>query len=261
MPPKILIGCPVSDYHAYATEDYLKAITSLTYKNYDILLVDNSTEDTFYHYLQQKNIPVMRKFTNLPIKEKIVKSRNVLRETVLTKEYDYFLSLEQDVIPPKDVIEVLLEQNKDIVSGVYYTFTTIQGQTHILPVIYRWPTAEEKKAMQEHQEDLKTINPELYQSLKTSNFDFSQVRTQYKAEDLEAPQLLKVKQTGLGCMLIARKVLEKVTFRYEEKEDAFDDYFFCEDARTHGFDVFCYTGIKCKHLLRERSWKWNDLTK
>ena len=35
---KVLVGCPVSDYHEYCTEQYIQAIKNLTYNNYDILL-------------------------------------------------------------------------------------------------------------------------------------------------------------------------------------------------------------------------------
>src|SRR3989344_4047349 len=105
MDEKILVGCPVSDYHLYCTEEYLNTLKSLTYKNYDILLVDNSKEDSFFNYLIRKGINAARISFNENPRIRIVNARNLLRQKVLDDNYDFFLSLEQDVIPPKKIID------------------------------------------------------------------------------------------------------------------------------------------------------------
>jgi len=40
--PKILLGCPTSDYKEYCLKEYVKSVKTLDYPCYDILLVDNS---------------------------------------------------------------------------------------------------------------------------------------------------------------------------------------------------------------------------
>ena len=42
---RILVGAPVSDMYRYCQEEFLTAIKSFSYDNYDILLIDNSEKD------------------------------------------------------------------------------------------------------------------------------------------------------------------------------------------------------------------------
>ena len=61
------------------------------------------------------------------MKERIVSSRNKLKEYFLKNDYDYLLSLEQDVVSPKDVIERLMKHDKDICSGLYFNHGGIKN--------------------------------------------------------------------------------------------------------------------------------------
>ena len=71
--------------------------------------------------------------------------------------------------------------------------------------------------------------------------------------------VINVNYTGLGAILISRKVLEKVKFRTDEKP-GFDDWFFCKDAEKEGFKIFADLSLlKCKHLLMNRPWSWKDI--
>src|SRR3989338_7708159 len=90
---RILIGCPTSDYKEYSLKEYLEGIKNLTYKNFDLVLVDNSKND-----------------------------------------YYFLLSLEQDVVPPKDVIERLLKHDKEI-TGALYFYLGDDNKT-LLPMIW-----------------------------------------------------------------------------------------------------------------------------
>ncbi len=257
--PKILIGCPASDYHQYCTKEYLHGLRSLTY-NPDIFLVDNSPTISFFTFLEKEKIPAVRACFDIPdVKQKIAASRNVLRKKILDEGYDYFFSLEQDVIPQKNVIETLLQHKKPIVSGVYYSYFPVLGRQQLFPVAYRWLTKEEQEDMQTNKHLLEKINPVLYEELQQNSFDFSKVRMKLKPEEVEKPQLLKVKQCGLGCLLIHRDALEKITFRIDETTDGFDDATFCDDALALGYDLFLDTRVKCKHLIRERPWTWEKL--
>src|SRR3989344_2549800 len=38
--PRVLVGCPTSDSHAYCLDEYMKVLFSLDYPRYDILIVD-----------------------------------------------------------------------------------------------------------------------------------------------------------------------------------------------------------------------------
>ena len=47
MKPKILVGCPTSFHKEYCLNEYAKSVKELSYNNYDILLVDNSSDDNY----------------------------------------------------------------------------------------------------------------------------------------------------------------------------------------------------------------------
>ena len=79
------------------------------------------------------------------------------------------------------------------------------------------------------------------------------INSQLSGEQVEKPQLMEVLFTGLGCILIARKVLEKVMFR--PGEQSFDDATFAEDAQKKGFKVLVDTAIKCAHIQNDTSWQ------
>src|SRR3989338_10139709 len=141
--PKVLVGCPTSMHKKYCIEEYLAAAKALTYSNYDLILVDNTESDEYYDFLESKGVTVFKApYYAETARERIVVSRNMLRQYALENDYDYFFSLEQDVIPPVDVIEQLLSCKQPVVSGVYckeYSLTKEGkeiGKT-IMPLLYR----------------------------------------------------------------------------------------------------------------------------
>lgn len=232
--PKILVGCPTSSYHKYCIDEYKKSVRSIKYDNYDIVLVDNSEDNEYYKNLEDDRIRVIKTdYSDHPI-ERIVRSRNILRDIVLNKGYDYFLSLEQDVIAPYDIIGRFLLRKKDIVSGVYFGEYIRNKQKRILPML--WVLKKDDKN-----------------------------RTKYvpvKRKFLNSNKMYRVDICGLGCVLISRKVLEGVKFRYTPNlKKQFDDVHFCVDAVNQGFKIFTDTSVKCRHMIRERPWSWKELLK
>lgn len=229
---KILVGCPTSDHKAYCLREYSQSVKALRYPHYDILFVDNSESLSYSEQIKKLQLPVLKDTFFPTARERIVHSRNLLRKKVLNEGYDYFLSLEQDVIPPKDIIERLLQHKKPVVAGVYYMEYNVKKQENIigkkiLPLLY-------KKHDKEH---LVQLTP----------------------EEIEQPKLLQIAASGLGCMLIHRSVLEKISFRYEKNKLVFDDIWFCQDLEKAKIPLFVDTSVKCKHLMRAMD--WNSLQK
>lgn len=254
--PRVLVGCPVSDYHSYCTKDYLFTVKNLTYPNYDILLVDNSKTNSFFKSLKKQGIDVIKSQYYENPRERIINSRNILRQHVLDNNYDYFFSLEQDVIPPSKVLEILTSHKKDITSGVYCGNIKVGNKLRILPLVYKFPP-ESRLVEAKH-----IINASNLKELKkeTRSSYLEMVKAYYTIEELEkekSPTL--VHSCGLGCVLISRSVLEKVKFRYSEKYEGWDDVWFCEDAKRKGFEIYTDPKIKCKHLIKNRPWSWRDL--
>ncbi|MAG77794.1 hypothetical protein CL616_00340 [archaeon] len=212
--PKILVGCPTCDLYEYCLDEYLQTVRNLTYPNYDLLIIDNSKNPDYHKKIKQA---IKDDFIE-PAVKRIVNSRNKLRKYALENNYDYFLSLEQDVIPPKDIIEQLLKHNKKAISAVVFN----KFNNNLLPMIWK-----------ENEKKLKF----------------------YQIEELEPPRLEKIRTSSLSCILIHKNILKKIEFRYEKDKNCFDDMFFCNDLKKEGFSLYVDTSIKCKHLIKNKTWK------
>lgn len=237
--PKVLVGATVFDGSAYATREYLAGINALTYKNAEYLLVDNSKTDSFYKDLLKQEVNIIRKFYDLKApRERLVAGRNLLAKKVVEENYDYFSSLEQDVIPPKDVIEKLLLHKKEIVSAVYYKyFKNSRGENILRPILYRRPTEEEKQSILQDKEHFKKVNPQTYKFLEENDFDFDRSQKQLSHKEVLNKGLIEVSACGLGCVLIHRDILKKVNFKVNKDNAGFDDVVFCDDVRKLNVNI------------------------
>ena len=224
--PKVLVGCPTSDYKNYCLDEYINSIKNLTYSNYDILIVDNSKTKDYYRLIKSFNIPIKRIKYRKRARDRIIESRNLIVDEVLGGDYDYFLSLEQDVIPPKDVIEKLLRHKKKVVSGVYPLLTKINGKKILKSSIWM-------------------------------NYD-PKTKMMYRVKNkfiLENPSLFKISTSGLGCIMIHNEVLKKIKFRYDKSQDGFDDVFFSKDLRENNISLYSDFSVLCRHLLGGEEWE------
>lgn len=212
---KILIGCPTSEHKKYCLKEYVEIVKKL---GCDILLVDNSKTKDYYNEIKKLGLNVIKDAYYPKARDRIVSSRNLIRRYCLENNYDYLFSLEQDVIPPLDIIEILLKSGKKIISGLYYKL------------------------------DDKELTPVAW-----IHHEGNYARRLNYSETIE-PKIIEVITCGLGCVLIHKDVLEKVRFRYNESKKSFDDVWFGIDARDKGFKLYLDTGIKCKHLIKGMDW-------
>ena len=217
---KILVGCPTSQHKEYSLKEYLDGIKNLTYKNFDFVLVDNSENDDYFNKLKELGINVIKGKYFDGAKDRVVHSRNILRKYCIDNNYDYFLSLEQDVVPPKNVIEKLLNHNKDITSALYFYLG----------------------------DDNKTLLPMMWIHYKG---DYAK---RLMIDEVPENELVEVITSGLGCVLIKNNVLEKIEFRHVKDEEPWDDLWFCEDAREKGFKIYVDTSLRCKHYVKGMDW-------
>ncbi|MBM3281950.1 MAG: hypothetical protein FJY86_01235 [Candidatus Diapherotrites archaeon] len=241
-PPRILVGCPTHELKSDSIEPFLRGIEQLTYTNFDVLLEDNSPTPMYSQRIQEwgnhwmKNHPgqlfeiIHTEKPDDSARQRIVHGRNLLRQRVLSKKYDYFFSLEQDIIPPTDIIETLLSRNQKIVSATYLNRKNI-------PTGYRI----EIMAGYYHNEGEKNKG----------------VFRDYGFNLILPSRLMKVDYTGLGCMLIAREILEKISFRVETNTPHCDDMLFCMDAQKNGYEIYLDTHAWCLHLFNDAFKKTN----
>jgi len=216
MQPRILIGCPTYEGKAYCLEEFVNGLRKMTYKNKDILLVDNSKTDSYKQKLEQLGINVIKDVqVNSPM-QTLVNGRNILRQKVLDEGYDYFFSLEQDVVPPPNVLEKLLEHNKQIITAIYWTIYKFKGIQKVRPLLWR-PSQQKDKMI-------------------------------FMNKEARIHGLYKIRMTGLGALLIHRNVLEKIRFRVTSNK-AYDDVSFFNDVIEKGFEAYADTSQQCMHFL------------
>ena len=232
--PRVLVGCPTFEGKKYCLEEYVDGLAQLSYNNFQVCLVDNSSTPTYAEELKArakkwsdesgKIFEVHRMaFDVESARQRIVQCRNFLREKALKEGFDYFFSLEQDVIPPSNVIEQLLFNEKDFCSGMY--LNELQGPGHLRVVAFKENGVDE------------TGEP-LISSLTLP--------------EVLPGRLMQVSHVGLGCVLISRNVLKKISFRFEEGKAAWDDIFFCTDTKTAGFNIFLDSRVQCLHWFNEK---------
>ena len=226
--PKILVGSPVTSLKKYSIPDYIKALNSLTYKNKELLVLDNSPEgrglsaefrNSGINYIKTEHAGNVRKM--------LARDRNFFREKALNEGFDYWLSIEQDIIPPQDVAERLLEnRSAKIVSGAYFNFS--------------------------HEKEDKILKPDMFCPINPKDKGTGITR-RLMFDDLWPSRPIKVFVTGIGCLIIQRDVLEKIKFRFNPKIKAYDDLWFCRDAFKLGFEVLVDSRVSCKHMARLHS--------
>jgi len=255
--PKVLVACPTYIGMEYCLDRFVNSIKEIDYDNYDILIIDNSEEEEYFDELSKiKEIFCLRdKTSEKNPRQKIVDSRNKIIDYALENKYDYILMMDQDVIPPKEIITELLKDNQNLVSGLYFNYFNSSGKLKILPVAWACITPEE------FEEIKKKVK---FPSLIKSNTDLRRHLTQ---EEVESNKTLQVLIPSAGCLLIKKEVFEKVRYNLLNLQElgftdntvkTTDDIGFILDAEKKGFKSYCNTRIKCEHLIAEKYQKDED---
>lgn len=244
--PKVLVGCVTSDKYNYCLARFLKSVKELGYDNYDVVMVDYSKNDDYFDKIHKKRTAIIKIQPEETEEKSKAKARNVLRKLTL-HAYDYLLSLEQDIVPPKNVISALLNHKKNIISGVYFNPVS-DGK--VVPLAYTWLKKREFEEI--------LANPMKYpdttMKIKEKGIKSpDELRKQLSFEDVETNRLMEIKYVGLGCVLIKNSVLKKLVFRtvFDGKRKM-EHVAFCDNARKLGQKVWFYTGVKCKHILPKK---------
>lgn len=227
--PKVFIATPHADRKNYCLEQYIDVIGSLSYPNKTVMIADNSDTN------KNTKMLVKRGFNAVHVKPKsksniqyICESHNRLRNAFLRSDADVFFHLESDIIPPSNIIEQLLASRKKVIGAPY--FIGVGGDSHLIvqDMEEKFLTMRETKRMDDGSDIL-----------------------------LMDGKLKKVHTVGLGCVMIAREVVEKVPFRYQEGYDAHPDSFFAHDLHMLEIPIWCDTSILCEHNNTE----WTEFKK
>lgn len=118
--PKILVFSPTYEGKDYIFKRFYERISSLDYPNYDFMIIDNTEDDAYFNGLVEqgyKNIYRVSRGGNS--RQALCNAQNLARKRAIAEGYDYLLSVESDLIPPKDVINKLLKHFVPVVGVVY----------------------------------------------------------------------------------------------------------------------------------------------
>ena len=148
-------------------------------------------------------------------------NRNQLvKKSLQDKNVTHIWFLDNDIVPPSNVLPLLLGVNDDITGLLCFK------KTHpYYPVAYKnHPT--DKKLRRVYAE----FNP---------------------------GELLKPDAIGTGCMMIKREVFEAIPYPWFKFEDdngrlTGEDINFCNAAKSAGFSISCITSSTCSHIDSHR---------
>lgn len=147
-------------------------------------------------------------------------ARNTLIDKFLKNPSDYLFFVDSDMIIPQDAIERLMSHDKDMVSGIYFGRSQA-GETHAMA------------------------------SIKENN--------EYRRISSFPKGLIDVDSVGLGCCLIKKQTIEKISELHKNKplfrnkffsrnEFVGEDFYFCELLKDAGFNIFVDPSVQCGHI-------------
>lgn len=131
--PKVLVTCTVYDGKAYCFDRWIEMAKGLTYPNREIFVVDNSKAPDFYEKYRVQ-IPMARLTFEGQKDDKwyrVCRSMAEVQRYFLARDYEYWMNIESDNVPPSDIIEMLLAVGKpvdaDWTQHCYPTYTDPNG--------------------------------------------------------------------------------------------------------------------------------------
>jgi glycosyltransferase involved in cell wall biosynthesis len=172
--------------------------------------------------------------------ENIVDNRNEAREKALKIEADYYFLVDSDIILPKDAISKLMLQ----VGKKETTLDFPDGKGNVIPK--GTPVPEKFIVGGWYLHEGKEWNCGKWVADNTFT-------------NIDGPQksVINVDKIDLGCVLMKREVLEKISFRLDPQLRMNEDKIMCEclmfaiDVQDAGWDLWMDGDVICKHLKGE----------
>ncbi len=215
--PRILIGTPVYEKKRYITQEWIAAVKNLSYKKYNIMVIDNGEYNKEFHNLFRKNkikLITSRNYKN-PIK-RLTNARTKLFRYAINKSYDFILSIEQDIIVPENIIQELLKVNKDVVGAPYVVSShTDKNRRRIDYIISA--------------SNLNKI---------CGKIDGIEINEWMLAGELSKNKLMTVKSCSFGCTLISTKILKIIKPHSNPSILRADDSYFFQDCKDKEIPVY-----------------------
>lgn len=153
-------------------------------------------------------------------------ARNIIHNTFLEKSLSpYLFMLDSDVLPPPDIIERLIKDDKPIIGGFYrkkekFPVKKLDGSTTVVqrPVVYDY-----------------------------SHYDAEKDRHLYNQRVEDGHGIERVDGMGAGCWLIKREVVEAIGKDPYNLTQSGEDLCFCRAVQKAGFEVMVDWDIPVAH--------------
>jgi len=228
--PRVLIGTPTYDGKEYCLHLWVQFIKKIEKSSKlakcDVVLVDNSEGGRYSNLLKNTyKIKTIKSnhYENQPLRS-LAESRSSLYQYAMDYEYDYLLSIEQDVFPPINIVDRLLcirntIRSKKSVIGTPYILTNItQGKPLYLSV-----------------DKLTNVGIDRVYSQK---FKRKIQKNMTLKEITKCKKVFKVYAPGFGCTLVDVSILPFIKVKYTEKKFRPDDAFFYLDIYKMHIPVY-----------------------
>lgn len=243
---RVLIACPTYEGMEYCFEKFLDRIKNIDYDNFSIVIFDNSKSKKFFRKIRE--IPGIKVFHD-DIKEeknmkRLISSRNKIIDYATSKNFDYLLMLDGDVMVPNYVLKTLLNFDKDVISGLYYGDFKRGGEMVNLPVAFSSITQEEFDKLKE-----KNKLPELAKTKED-------MMRHLNAQEINNNSILEVFAPSGGCLLLSRKAFTSGAKyglgNFPKEIFCTEDIYFFNRLRERGFKLYCSPKVLCEHIFLEK---------
>jgi GT2 family glycosyltransferase len=187
----------------------------------------------------------------------IAQVRQKLFERAKELDPDYAIFIDDDTLPPHDLIQKVIDAKKNILGGCYYR---IFPEGLFLATKFYHPLKEYR----DKHSYLLTQREFIYDVDKHSDY--------YKKKHLIDIPFVEVPMTSGGCLALSRYVLQHPKMRFyphpmrgdikAEHLNASEDFGFCLRAIHYGIKVYLHVNIVCRHLFdlrpNPRAWAENQ---
>lgn len=222
--PKVLVATCTYEGKHYTFMEWWKRICELQYPAYDILIVDNSKGDDYYFKLirlTQGKAKVIKAPRLENSRDTLSYSQNIIRKHLIENDYDYWMSIESDVIPPKNVITNLMKWYKPVCGGLYEIgFKEKVGR--------RWCI--------------------FFRDKKPNGMMGTRIINEQENPQFANIGLRQVHGCGIGCTLIRSDIFRRFPMwtdcRFNDKHS---DVYFYMDLDNNNIPVFVDTSVICEH--------------
>jgi hypothetical protein len=157
--------------------------------------------------------------------------RQARRLLLANPQYTHLLTIEDDMIVPRDALDKLMELGADVAYSVY---------------CWRWGPPHRLSAYRYLFED--------------NGCSWGSDEPHTARRYLETGTPIEVNGVGLGCTLITRGVLETIDFRIGEPARTANDWYFAVDCQKIGARQVAHFGVPCGHIRLDPSARviWPD---